>query len=169
VVQALGSGAKGLTSWVYVAGAGGWQLSEPVRQEMARVNALIARIEDLLLLGTPVDWARTDGGTVMTGVVGDERWAKERVWAGALLCGPDAIVVAVANHIPPSRPGPPAITPAQDVTVSARLPEYLRAVRATEVTENGEAPLPCTVAEGVARVRLDQVVSGRVLVLQRHP
>jgi hypothetical protein len=168
VVQALGCGAKGLTSWVYVAGAGGWQLNEPVTQEMARVNALIAQIEDLLLLGTPVDWAQTDAGTVPTGVVGDEGWPKERVWAGALLCGPDAIVVTVANHIPASKPGPPAITPARDVTVSVRLPEYLADVAVTEVTEDGETPVACTVADGQARVRLDSVVSGRVLVLRRR-
>jgi hypothetical protein len=168
VVQALGAGAKGLTSWVYVAGAGGWQLSDPMRQEMARVNALIARIEDLLLLGTPVPWAQTDAGTVMTGVAGDERWPKERVWAGALLCGPDAIVVAVASHIPASKPGPPAITPARDVTVSVRLPEYLAEVSAVEVTEAGEEQVPCTVADGQVRVRLDTVASGRVLVLHRR-
>jgi hypothetical protein len=167
VVQALGCGAKGLTSWVYAAGAGGWQLNDPVKQEMARVNALIARLEDLLLLGTPVDWAQTDAGTVLTGVVGEERWPKERVWAGALLCGPDAIVVAVANHIPAGKPEPPTVTPARDVTVSVRLPTYLAAVSAVEVTEDGETAVPCTVADGQARVQLDSVVSGRILVLRR--
>ncbi|HJN16006.1 MAG TPA: hypothetical protein QGH10_10965, partial [Armatimonadota bacterium] len=66
VVQAIGSGAKGLTSWVYVAGAGGWQIDEAAREEMALVNALVEGIEDDLLLGVPVDWAETDAGTVMT-------------------------------------------------------------------------------------------------------
>jgi hypothetical protein len=168
VIQALGAGAKGLTSWVYVAGAGGWQLNDPVRQEMARVNALIARLEDLLLLGTPVNWAQTDAGTALTGVVGDERWPKERVWAGVLLCGPDAVVVAVVNHIPASKPGPPAIVPTPHVTVTVRLPEYLPDVTAVEATEDGETPVPCTVADGQARVRLENLVSGRVLVLRRR-
>jgi len=167
VVQALGCGAKGLTSWVYAAGAGGWELNEPLKQEMARANALIARVEDRLLLGTPVPWATTDAGAVSTGVVGDERWAKERVWAGALLCGPDALVVAVANHIPASKPEPPVITPARDVTVTVRLPEYLPEVTAVEVTEDGEKAVPCTVAEGQARLRLDSLISGRVFVLSR--
>lgn len=168
VVQALGSGAKGLTSWVYSAGAGGWQLNEPVKQEMARVNALISRVEDLLLLGTPVDWASTDAGTVRTGVVGDERWPKERVWAGALLCGPDAMVVTVANHIPASKPGPPQIEAARNVTVNVRLPEYLRDVSAVEVTEDGEREIPCQVVEGQARLRLESIRSGRVFVLKRR-
>lgn len=167
VVQALGAGAKGLTSWVYVAGAGGWQLDEPLRREMARVNALVARLEDLLLLGTPVPWAETDAGTVLTGVAGEERWPKERVWAGALLCGPDAIVVAVANHIPAGKPSPPAIVPARDVTVTVRLPAYLTQVSAAEAAEDGERPLDCAIADNQARVRLDAVVSGTILVLRR--
>lgn len=168
VVQAIGSGAKGLTSWVYSAGAGGWQISDEVRQEIARTYALVAHIEDLLLLGVPVPWATTDAGTVPTGVVGDERWPKERVWAGALLCGPEAIVVAVANHIPASKPDPPVVEPAREVTVTVRLPEYLSAVTATEVTEDGERPVPCDVAGGQAHIRLDSVESGRVLVLRRQ-
>ncbi|MGD9498690.1 MAG: hypothetical protein AB7Y46_20525, partial [Armatimonadota bacterium] len=109
VVQAIGAGMKGLTSWVYSLGAGGWQGDEAARAEIARMNALIAGIEDDLLLGCPVDWASTDAGLVGTGVVGDERWPKERVWAGALLCGPDTIVIAVANHIPASKPDPPVV------------------------------------------------------------
>lgn len=168
VVQALGCGAKGLTSWVYSGGAGGWELNDPVRQEMARVNALIARVEDLLVLGTPVPWAGTDAGAVGTGIVGEERWEKERVWAGALLCGPDAIVVTVANHIPAAKPDPPTITPAHDVTVTVRLPEYLPSVAATEATEEGETPIPCTLSAGQARLRLDTLVSGRVFVLRRR-
>jgi hypothetical protein len=77
-------------------------------------------------------------------------------------------VVAVANHIPASKPGPPGITLARDVTVSVRLPEYLAAVAATEVTEDGEVELPGTVADGEARVRLENVATGRVLVLRRR-
>lgn len=168
VVQAIGSGAKGFTSWVYSAGAGGWQINEEVRQEIAHTCALVARMEDLLLLGVPVPWAMTDAGTVPTGVAGDERWPKERVWAGALLCGPDAIVVAVANHIPASKPEPPTIEPGRDVIVTVRLPAYLPAVTATEVTEDGERPLPCEVTAGQVHIRLDRIDSGRVLVLRRQ-
>jgi hypothetical protein len=105
---------------------------------------------------------------VRTGVAGNEQWPKERVWAGALLCGPDTLVVTVANHIPAAKPEPPQIEPARSVTVSARLPEYLRAVTAVEVTEDGERPVPCDVADGHARLRLDSIVSGRVFVLKRQ-
>lgn len=168
VVQALGAGTKGLTSWVYSAGAGGWQVNEPVRLEIARVNALISQVEDLLLLGTPVPWAATDAGLVPTGVAGDERWPKERVWAGALLCGPDAVVVAVANHIPAAKPEPPEIEPARDVTVTVQLPEYLREVEAFEATEEGLREVPCVLEEGRAFLRLDSIESGRMFVLRRR-
>ncbi|MGC9319670.1 MAG: hypothetical protein ACP5KN_16685, partial [Armatimonadota bacterium] len=168
VVQAIGAGTKGLTSWVYSAGAGGWQINDAARREIAAMNALIAAIEDELLLGCPVDWASTDAGTVDTGVVGEQRWPKQRVWAGALLCGPDSIVVAVANHIPASKPQPPEIEPARDVTVTVELPEYLRDVIAREATPEGLTPVECTVDGGEARLRLDEVTSGRVLVLRRR-
>ncbi|MEA3401125.1 MAG: hypothetical protein U9R79_07780 [Armatimonadota bacterium] len=168
VVQAIGAGMKGLTSWVYSAGAGGWQSNDLARQEIAAMNALIATVEDDLLLGCPVDWASTDAGTVDTGVVGEERWPKERVWAGALLCGPDTIVVAVANHIPASKPEPPEIQPARDLTVTVELPRYLDAVTAFEATAEGLVPAECTVDGGAAQLRLDEVESGRVFVLRRE-
>ena len=50
------------------------------------MNALIEHIEDDLLLGMPVDLARSDAGPAPTGAYYDERrWPKERVWAQALL------------------------------------------------------------------------------------
>jgi len=168
VVQAIGAGMKGLTSWVYSLSAGGWQGDDAARAEIARMNALLAGIEDELLLGCPVDWATTDAGLVETGVVGEERWLKQRVWAGALLCGPDAIVVAVANHIPASKPEPPAIEPARDVTVTVALPEYLRDVAAVEATPEGLTPMQCVVDGGAARLRLDEIEAGRVFVLRRR-
>jgi len=168
VVQAIGAGMKGLTSWVYSLGAGGWQGDEPARAEIARMNALIAGIEDDLLLGCPVDWATTDAGLVDTGVVGDERWPKERVWAGALLCGPDTIVMAVANHIPASKPEPPVIEPARDVTVTVALPEYLREVTAVEATPEGVTPMECGIDGGNVRLHLDEIEAGRVFVLRRR-
>ncbi len=167
VVQALGAGAKGLTSWVYSAGAGGWQLNEPARNEIAAVNGLIAGVEDELLLGCPVDWASTDAGTVPTGVVGEENWPKERVWAGALLCGPDTLLVAAANHIPAGKPEPPEITPAENVTITVQLPEYLADVSAFEATDDGLRPVPCTVDDGRAILRVDTIESGRLFVLKR--
>lgn len=167
VVQAIGAGAKGLTSWVYVAMAGGWQLNEPVAQEIAKVNRLIAHIENELLLGTPIDIAASDAGLVPTGTVGNERWPKERVWVGALLCGPDAIALAAANHIPASKPEPPRITPAKDVTLTISLPPFLPTVIAFEATEDGLKPYPCDVAGGKARLKLSTIASGRVFVLRR--
>jgi len=167
MVQAIGSGAKGFTSWVYSAGAGGWQINEAAKHEIARVNALVTHIEDQLLLGTPVDWARTDAGTVPTGTVGEEKWPKERVWAGALLCGPDAIVVAAANHIPAAKPDPPTITPAEDVTLTVRLPGFLREVSAAEVTDDGLKAVPCTIQDGQARLAIGDIETGRVFLLQR--
>ena len=168
VVQAIGAGMKGLTSWTYARGAGGWELNEPVAQEIAKMNALIERIEGDLLLGTPIDLASSDAGLVLTGTVGEERWRKDRVWVGALLCGPDTMVVAAANHIPASKPDPPKIEPAKHVTLTVELPPYLPRVTGFEVTEDGVRPHPCTVAEGKALLKLDEIVSGRVFVLRRE-
>ena len=166
VIQALGAGAKGLTSWVYSAGAGGWQLNEALRDEIAQVNALIAGVEDTLLLGTPVPWASSDAGEVATGVVGEQKWPKERVAAQALLCGPETIAVAVTNHIPAGKPEPPTIEPARNVTVTVELPDYLQSVTAFEATETGLAPVPCTVDGGAAVLNVDSIESGRLFILR---
>jgi hypothetical protein len=166
VVQAIGAGMKGLTSWVYTAAAGGWQLDPPVADEVARLNALIGHIERDLLLGTPIDLVSNDAGEVMTGTVGKEKWAKPRVWTGALLCGPKTIIVAAANHIAASKPGPPKIEPACNVTLTVRLPDYLDGIRAYEVTEKGLLEFPCSVLGGKVILRVDALESGRVFVLR---
>ena len=169
VVQAIGAGMKGMTSWVHSRGAGGWELNEPVTKEIARMNALIEGIEDELLLGTPVDLVRSDADRVMTGTVREARWPKERVWAGSLLCGPDAIVVTAVNHVPASKPEPPTIEPATDVTITVRLPAFLQEVEAFEATVEGSAPFgACRVSDGEAVLKLDSVESGRVFVLRRR-
>lgn len=167
VVQAIGCGMKGLTSWVYAAGAGGWEINEPVRKETSAMNALIEHIEGDLLLGTPVDLASCDAGTVPTGVVGDERWPKERVWVSSLLCGPDAIVVAAANHIPASKPAVPQVVSAKDVTITIALPDYLRNVMGFEATPEGLEPFPCQVVGTKALLKVPVLESGRVFVLRR--
>jgi len=166
VVQAIGVGMKGLTSWVHSAGAGGWQINAPCKREIAECNALIEQIEDKLLLGTPVDLASSDAGLVSTGVVGDEEWPKERVWVGSLLCGPDTIVVAAVNHIPASKPEPPDSQPAQDVTITVNLPDFLTEVEAFEATADGLLPFDCTLADGQALLHLEAIESGRVFVLR---
>ena len=58
--------------------------------------------------------------------------SEARVWAGALLSGPDTIVIAAANHIPASKPDPPAIEPARNVTITVQLPPYLEDVQGFE-------------------------------------
>ena len=172
IVQAIGSGMKGLTSWVYVSGAGGWELDDACRQEIAQVNKLIQHIENELLLGTPIDLASTNAGQTMTGIVSsngnrDESWPKQRVWAGALLSGPDAMVIAVAHHIPASKPDPPVIDPARDVTITVTLPDFLNKVKAFEVTPAGLTPFPVTIQPGTALLKLEAIESGRVFVLRR--
>jgi len=168
VVQAIGAGIKGLTSWVHSAGAGGWQINEACKQEIAEMNALIEHIQDYLLLGTPVDLASSDAGLVPTGVVGQEEWPKELVWVGSLLCGPDTIVVTAVNHIRASKPEPPDIQPAQDVTVTVNLPDFLTEVEAFEATADGLVPFGCSTADGKALLHLKSVESGRVFVLQKQ-
>ena len=159
---------KGLTSWVYAVGPGGWDRQEAFGKEMAKVNALIEHIEDDLLLGTPVDWAVSDAGQVQTGVVGEERWPKERVWVGAVLCGPDTIVLAAANHIPARKPKPPEMDPAKDVTITLTLPRYLQQVTAFEADHDGVKPFAaCRVEDGKAMLKCKSIASGRVFVLRR--
>jgi len=168
VVQAVGCGMKGLTSWTYAVAGGGWQSNnDAARAEIAASNAMLAAIEGPLLLGYPTDWASTDAGDVMTGVVGNEQWPKERVWARALLCGPDTIVLAVANHIPASKPEPPTIEPAVDVSVSVRVPPWMTPSELMEVTQDGLTPYPVQIDECHALMRLSELRSGRLFILRR--
>lgn len=166
VVQAIGVGTKGLSSWVYSAGAGGWQLNDAFAEEIGRCNRLVEQLEDTLILGTPIRLASNDAGTVLTGTVGEEVWEKPRVWTSCLLCGPDTLVVAVANHIPASTPEGPEIQPARDVTVSITLPEYLPDVTAVEVTEDGFSPATCENAGNTALLRVPEITSGRIYLLR---
>lgn len=167
LVQAIGTGMKGLTSWVHSAAAGGWALNEAFAEEIERSNALLEHIEQLLLIGTPIDLAASDAGLVPTGTVGQEHWPKERVWVGSLLCGPDALVIAAANHIPASKPDPPTILPTRAVTISVRLPRFLTDIEAFEATEHGLASFPCQSEDGAVRLTLDAIATGRVFVLRR--
>lgn len=167
VVQAVGCGMKGLTSWTYAAAGGGWQGNDAASAEIAAANAMLAAIEGPLQLSYPTDWASTDAGDVMTGVVGNEQWPKERVWARALLCGPDTILLAVVNHIPASKPDPPAIDPAVDVSVSVRVPPWMTPSELMEVTQDGLTPHPVQIDECHALVRVAELRSGRLFILRR--
>ncbi|MCP4644646.1 MAG: hypothetical protein GY851_29655 [bacterium] len=167
VVQAIGTGMKGLSSWVYSAIAGGWQLNDPLRDEITASNRLLESIEDLLLIGTPIDCVECDAGTVRTGVIDNEQWPKDRVWAGALLCGPDALVVTVANHIPAQSPEPPDIEPARDLRVRVALPSYMgEAVTAWEATPDGLSPVPSQLSAGRITIPVEVLESGKVYVLR---
>lgn len=167
VVQAVGSGMKGLTSWTWLNIAGGFQLSDEFQEEVAAVNQMLEHIETELLLATPVELAESDAGSVMTGVVGRADWRKERVWVRALLAGPDTILIAAANHIPAAKPEPPVIEPAQNVTVTVRLPPYLPEVDAFEVTTAGRVPYAVQCTGSVARLRIASIESGRLFLLTR--
>lgn len=169
LVQALGVGVKGLSSWVYSPGAGGWAQQDAFAQEIGRCNRLVEHIADLLILGTPIQLAANDAGTVATGTAGQEYWEKPRVWTGCLLCGPDALVLAAANHIPASKDAPPLIEPARRFMLSVTLPDFLPSVSAEEVTEEGLVPVPCRMQEGTALIPVDELVSGKLFVLRRLP
>jgi hypothetical protein len=179
IVQALGCGAKGITSWVANLGDQpnkGWMGEEGLKQAVIDINALTEHIEDDLVLRVPIDIVSNDAGLTQAGSFWyleageyqlDKPWMKEKVWTGALLCGPDAIVVAAVNHIPASRTAPQDIAPARNVTITVQLPDFLPSVAAFEATATGEAPFPSTVEDGKAVIKLDSITSGRMFVLRR--
>ncbi|MFO7976722.1 MAG: hypothetical protein R6V12_19080, partial [Candidatus Hydrogenedentota bacterium] len=80
---------------------------------------------------------------------------------------PDALVVAVANHIPASKPETPRIKPAHNVTVSVALPKYLPHVAAFEVTEDALRPVSCTIQDSTAFLDIEKIVSGKIFLLRR--
>ena len=166
IVQSIGAGMKGLSSWVYAACAGGWQLNDEFAQEITKMNQLIEHIEGDLLLGVPVDLVSCDTEEAPTGIVGNEHWPKPRVWAGSLLCGPHTVVIVAVNHIPASKPGPPEIDPTQNVRIECRLPDFMGDAVVTEVTEDGLQPFPCSQNEETAVFELDSIRSGRVFRLR---
>jgi len=177
VVQAIGCGMKGLTTWYWPSSSGMTGISNipPLKEEFVAVNRLIEHIEDDLLLGTPVDLVSNDSGLVQSGPVyfvegpykRDEPWMKPRVWTSSLLCGPETIVIAAANHIPASKTAPEHIEPANKVTITVQLPKYLPNVATFEVTEDGILPYPYRVAGGKAIINIDQLFSGRVFLLRK--
>ena len=152
LVQAIGAGMKGLTSWVYIAGGLGWEGDDDLAHEIAQSNRMLERIEDKLLIATPMDIVTVDTDQVPTGRLGDERFLKPRVVPAALLAGPDALVVTAVNHIAPSKPEPPKIVPAQNVTLTIHLPDYFPAnPTAQEVTPNGFVEHPINIEPIAAR------------------
>ncbi len=177
-VQAVGSGAKGINSWFWGKGSGmlGANYLPDIRPEYIRINKLTKQIERELLLGTPADIVTNDSGLTEAGswyYLEDtphklkKPWMKERVSTRALLCGPDAIVVTAANHIPASRTKPEAIKPASGVNVTVQLPDFLREVRCFEVDDAGLHPYACRVSNGKAVISIDSIESGRVFLLRR--
>ena len=96
-----------------------------------------------------------------------EAWPKQRVWTGTLLSGPDTIVVTAVNHIQAEKPDPPQIDVAKKVSITVKLPSYLKKVTGFEVTEDGVVPFDCHVENGNAILRLKAIESGRVFLLRR--
>lgn len=168
VVQALGCGMKGLNSWVYPNRFGGWEGNEAFAAVVTAMNQIIEKIEQELLLATPVDWAVSDAGTVMTGTVKQELAPKDRVWVGGLLSGPDTLILAVANHIPASKTAPEVIEPAKNVTITVDLPEYLRGLKAYEVLPDGLHELGCQEKAGKLLLFLNEITDGRVFILKKN-
>lgn len=166
VVQAIGAGAKGLTNWLYPAQHGGWSNNPELAQAITSMNRLVEHIEKELLIASPVDWTVTDAGLINSGPVNDEKWNKERVWAGTLLAGEDTIIIALANHIPASHPAPPEIEPAKNVTVTINVPDYFASPVAHEVTSQGIVEYPSSVEQGKVELKLDSIVDGRIFLLR---
>jgi len=120
-----------------------------------------------LLRGTPIDLGKSDAGTVPTGTVGQEEWPKERVTVRTLLCGPEALVLTVTPHIPAAKPEAPVRAPIENVTLTVKLPNFLRRVTAFEATEEGIVPFPCEVRKRRAELQLENLAWGRVFVLRK--
>ncbi len=166
IIQAIGAGMKGLTSWVYAAGAGGWEINPECAAEIAKMNALIESIQNYLLIGTPVDLVECDAATVMTGTYGNEKWPKPKVHVSALICGPDAMVITAANHIPASKTSP-VIEPAKGLNITVHLPDYLRNVKPVEVTEGGLAPVPYERKGSTLVLKPEVITTGSVFLLRK--
>ncbi|MBN1437434.1 MAG: hypothetical protein JW936_10200 [Sedimentisphaerales bacterium] len=169
LVQAIGAGMKGLTSWVYFAGGLGWEVNDDLRHEIARSNLMLELIEDRLLIATPLDIVTAETDLVLTGRLNDERFMKPRVFTAALLSGPDVLIVTAVNHIAPSKPEVPEIVPAENVTLTIELPEYFSTdVTAYEVTPGGFVEHAITVDcdSRIATITLDEIISGRVFVIE---
>jgi len=178
-VQALGCGVKGINSWFWSRGSGmlGANYLPDVRAAYIRINKLTEHIEDELVLGTPINIVTNDSGLTITGswfffedgpYKLEKPWMKERVWTGALLCGPDAIVIAAANHIAASRTKPEHIEPARNVNITVQLPDFLRKVECFEVDADGLTPYACRVERGKAVFTLAAIESGRIFLLRRR-
>lgn len=176
-IQALGCGAKGINSWVALASWKGWKSDEKRKQAVIDVNAIAEVLEDDLMLGVPIDIVSNDAGLTEAGSFWyldpgeyqlEKPWMKEKVWTGALLCGPDAIVVAAANHIPASRTPPQHIPTAENVTVTVELPDFLPKVTAFEATAGGEVSYPLSTDGAKVQLVIDTIESGRIFVLRRR-
>jgi hypothetical protein len=71
------------------------------------------------------------------------------------------------NHIPASKPDPPVIEPARDVTIKVALPDFLRNVTACEVTENGIIPFDCSISKDQVILKIAEIESGCIFILRR--
>lgn len=67
--QAIGCGAKGITSWFWSSGSGMYGVKHlpDMYAEYVRMNKLIEHIEGELLLGTPIDIVTNDAGLTRAG------------------------------------------------------------------------------------------------------
>lgn len=178
-IQALGCGAKGISSWLWgkLGGMTGADYRPDIRREYIRINKLTEYIETELLLGSPIDIVTNDAGLTVAGswyyleetpYKLKKPWLKDRVCTRALLCGPDAILVTAVNHIPASRVKPEQVVASSNVKITVQLPEFLGKVKCFEVDDSGLHPYGCIIKEGKAVINLDSIESGRIFLLRRE-
>ena len=141
VHYAIGGGAKGLhyfldwNSYPTVF-EGGYYIGTPrtlmLWKNIGRMNAEIARIDHLLAIGNPFNIVKSDN---------------DELWARALLCGKDNIVVVLVNrnhkiyeHFN-NKPKWPHIFPVDNANVTIDLPEWFNLEAAVVVKYDGATPI----------------------------
>ena len=82
---------------------------------------------------------------------------------------PFTLIVTVANHISTSKPDPPEIVPAKNVTLTIQLPDYFSAtLTAREVTPDGfvEHTIKADQSTQTVALEIDSLTAGRIYIVQ---
>ncbi len=157
----LAGGAKGMAYWWYKAGypynglADGGTEARALWKEIGLVGDEIKTLAPQLVISHPVEMALTPG---------------THVWAKALACGTDTVILVVVNdNFYNDLAGGCQVTPVPNATVTATLPNWLRSPSAFDVSAGGIGDVSVQSVGNQTQVNLGTLNVTRLIVLTKNP
>ena len=167
---ALGAGARGINYYIHSSSygdnavmTGPWafpkgperdralQQAQVLWQGIGRLNRQLKQVGDWLAAGYPV------------GAVAD---VPAGLWAKAVLCAPEALVLVVVNQAHDASGEEFTVTPVSDASVTVDVPPWLPCRDVAEITPEGLSPLTFRHSDGRLTVAFPRIDDGKLVLIR---